>query len=121
MSDKGYMVGDIGHWAEQAWLCLMQVDDIYQRNALSGLFLDRREVLEPLFGKTWERAQEVIEGAGADAGKRLAKGDYFWHPRCAECSRCRLHRPECRYDRDMGKHDSLCNRCADVMKQQKGE
>lgn len=69
--------------------------------------------LEPI--EDGDTALALIESKGLDAAKRAAIGDYFWHPKCAKCDRCRRHRPECGYDKRAGREKLICNRCREVL------
>lgn len=82
--------------------------DTFQRDIRDGF------ELEPIEDNG--EALDLIESRGFEAAKRAAIGDYFWHPKCAKCERCRRHRPECYYDQQRGREVLTCNRCHESMK-----
>ena len=100
----------LNHWEQVCWafkgdnpaIAAMMVDT-FKRDKES------RFELEPIDDNG--EAMELIESKGFESAKRAAIGDYFWHPQCEKCDRCRRHRPECKYDKDRGQTYLICDRC----------
>lgn len=103
------------HQAEQLFAVFNDLGDKRQAVLFAGM-LDEQGFatleLEPIQDNDWPAALKLIEDKGFEACKRAFQGDFFWHPQCAPCDRCRRHRPECGYDKRIGKDNLICVRCS---------